>query len=170
MVMSRRTRNVLLFVLSAIVGMLLLSAFAYWWYGGNIKPSLDAQFMPTAQALIENPAPIPSFIWGILPEPGSIIEREERICITIDAPRLDISAYDFGDWTRFYINNERAPWTGVSMVGPLRPEGYYEMPQMCIWPPLEQGLHLFEIKIGTSVLVALNPRRARTYTWAYRVE
>ncbi len=167
---SRKTRNVLLLVLSAIVGMLLLSAFAYWWYGGNIKPSLDAQLVPTAQALMQNPAPIPSYIWGILPEPGSVIESEERVCLTIDAPKLDISAYDFGDWTRFYINGERAPWSGVSIVGPLLPEGAYEMPQTCIWPPLEKGLHLFEIKIGTSFIVALNPRQARSYTWAYLVE
>ena len=65
-----------------VIGLLL---FAEWVWGGSIKPSLDPQYIPTAEYLIQHPQPTPSFL-QIQHIPGTILGsrlgglRVEVIC------------------------------------------------------------------------------------------
>lgn len=167
----RKVRNIVLVVIGVPCSILfILLAFADWAWGGRVQTSLDAQYVPTAEALLQNPAGIPSFLRDIHPSPGSIIEAGQGICANVDVRRLSLSSRDIADWTRFYINGSRAPWSGVSLLGELSSAGTMEIAQFCTVPKLERGLHLIEIRVGTSIAALFNPAEARSYTWAYRVE
>src|SRR5262245_59467470 len=109
MVDRKMRKPIVISILFPCIVVLLMSACGNWWISGDIKPSLDTQYVPTAQTLIQNPSRRASFIRSIQPVPGSVIASGESVCVTFNTRYFDISNGEFGDWTRFYINNERAP-------------------------------------------------------------
>jgi hypothetical protein len=172
-VMSRKTRNILLIVLAVpILIVIVLLLFAEWMWGGRVQTSLDPQYVPTAQYLVEHPEPMPGFI-NVYPRPGSTIQSGDMLQAATNAYRLAASEDDIADWTRIYVNNVRLEnFRDVvrGMGGPLMPPDETYDPTFFFSPPLQPGFHLIEIRVGTSITALLNPSEARTYTWAYQVE
>ena len=170
--MSRNIRILILLVTIGIV-LFIFWEFVYpeWKWGGHLQTSLDAQYIPTAQALVQNVQPVPSFL-TISPAPGSVIETGEQINIGVYSGRLSTSSSDVFEWTRLYINGVRiAPDNyNAAFGGPLEPPYQLIEPSFYLSPELQPGFHLIEIRVGTSIMALLNPAEARSYTWAYQVE
>lgn len=169
----RKVRNIVLVVLGVPCSILfILLAFADWAWGGRVQPSLDAQYVPTAEYLIQNTVAIPTFI-DVRPPPGTTIESGETICVAVFVRRLSASEYDVAEWTHIYVNNQRISRSdyGVGTIGEVTPEGSVtNTVEFCFDPLLEKGLHVIEVQVASSVTALLNPAEARSYTWAYRVE
>jgi hypothetical protein len=169
--MLRIIRNVVLvFLAIPIIAIAVLLLYAEWIWGGRIQTSLDAQYVPTAQALVQNPVPTPSLI-HIEPAPGNVVESRQNICANVKAWELSVDSIDIGEWTRIYVNGSPAPDLIIGYVGELSSSlGAREIVQFCTSPELEDGLHIIEIRVGTSISALLNTAEARSYMWAYRVE
>jgi hypothetical protein len=170
--MSRRTSIPILIVFITIV-LFIIWAFVYpeWKWSGHLQSTLDALYVPTAQALVQNSEPIPSFL-TISPSPASVIEAGEQINIGVYSGRLSASSFDVFEWTRLYINGVRiAPDDyNAAFGGPLEPPYQLIEPSFYLSPELQPGFHLIEVRVGTSIMVLLNPSEARSYAWAYQVE
>lgn len=171
--MYRKPIKLILFVLGvSILVIFVLFIYPEWKWGGHVQPSLDQQYVPTAQALMENTPSVPNFL-SLYPSPGSVIQSGEEIFIDVYSERLSVSSHDVFEWTRIYINNVRiAPFkdVGATFGGALMLRGQNAEPVFSLRPKLSSGLHLFEIRVGTSINALLNPAEAHSYTWAYQVK
>ncbi|MBI1279540.1 MAG: hypothetical protein GC179_15545 [Anaerolineaceae bacterium] len=160
-----------------LAGLLL---FAQWVWGGSIKPSLDAQYVPTAEYLFEHPQSTPSFL-SIQPSPSTYVKNQTPFHITLSLGDsrfgckelcVDSDSHNAEDnyerWSNIFINNQRIPHLLIfaSSAGNL---GHYGL-TFNFNPELSSGLHLFRIEIGSSFNDFLNPDPKLRYEWAYRVE
>jgi hypothetical protein len=170
--MRRKIRNLVLAVLAVPVLIILVRVlYILWIWDGHLETSLNAQHIPTAQYLMQNPEPTPRFLY-IDPPPASTIKTGEEIFVATNPFRLSTTIADIAEWTQFFINNSRIGRSNYSwgIAGPLMPPDETYDPEYTFSPPLQPGLHLIEIRVGTSITVLLNPAEARSYMWAYRVE
>jgi hypothetical protein len=171
-------KRIILFLLAVpIVILLCLLLFADWaWGGGYIKSSLDSQYIPTAEHLIQNPISTPNSL-RVNPPPGSVMRAEDIIIVGVPTlPNAPLGSRDeIANWTHLFINNQRISRRdfGVGFIGGLFSDvpGYVrETTEFGFSPDLNPGVHIFEIRVGKSLTALLNPAEAYTYTWAYRVE
>ncbi len=155
----------------------LLILVALWLFtervwGGSVKPSLDAQYKPTAEYLLEHPQPIPSFM-GVA-KPGSTIAASSHVQVFVYYKEHR----DIVMWTRLFLNNQSLsagdadpfsiPALPLDMAKPER-----KLTLFIDFPlnnRLTPGLHLFRIQIGSSFNDFLNPDPKLSYEWACRVE
>lgn len=146
-------------------------------YGG-FQTSLDTEYLPTAEFLMQNPASTPQFINFINPLPGSTLGETTKFCagvipydIGIGTERSDISREDFPGgnvWgARVIVNHMPLPRDSVEMFMHAMPIQFrgslWAQVTICAAPPLENGLHLVEILIEDGQPIF-------TYTWAYRID
>jgi len=154
--------------------------FAEWAWGGSVKPSLDAQYVPTAEYLLQFPQPTPLFL-SINPPPSIQIPHQmsfnfslllgdkrfgcEQFCI-------DEVSWSGGEnyhrWSQIYLNNQRIARLDVfsSRAGNLGQHGL----MFNFNVNLLNGVHLFRIQIASSFNEFLHPDPNLSYEWAYRVE
>ena len=150
-----------------LVGLLL---FAEWAWGGSIKPSIDPQYVPTAEYLLQHPQSTPSFI-SVYPEPGSIVQRSQDISVVVV---LHANWSDIIQWTRLLLNGERIPGDYIRLTYPygLHVEKDFNAATFVPTVPetLTSGLHIFRVQVGSSFNDFLNPDPKLSYEWVYRVE
>jgi hypothetical protein len=171
-------KRIVLFLLAVpIVILLALLLFAEWAWGGYIKPTLDPQYIPTAEYLLQNPIPTPDFI-SVNPPPGSVVSAADSIIVHVPiSPNAPLGSKDeIANWTFTYLNRQRIPRSnfGVTFSTVYSSDGpgvvYIEYADFIFPLSLSPGLHILEIRVGKSVTVLFNPAEAYTYTWAYKVE
>jgi hypothetical protein len=155
-----------------ILCLVTLLLFAEWAYGGRLKAQLDPQYLSIAQQFLNEPQELPTFIESIEPLPGSTINRNCTVCITVNSNVIGLSSVDVSSWTRIFVNNQRLSVAeyGVLLGGLMTPEMPPSIPTFCLTPELDLGLQLFEIRIGQSVLDLITVNEDHNYTWSYRVE
>ncbi len=174
--MSRKLKWAILIAgLPVLVGT-LFSVYAQWAWGGHFQPTLDPQYVPTAQSLVQNPLPTLEYL-KIQPAPGSTIKQSDAIQFSIWflPDHITGTPKDVWTWSQVFVNNQRIDrlaW-GSSLVGTLSSDTSGIMRNLAGFsfvPQVEPGLHLFRIQIGTSIDVMFNPNPKSSYQWAYRVE
>jgi hypothetical protein len=151
-----------------LLGLLL---FAEWAWGGNIKPSLDPQYVPTAQYLLQHPQPTPSFL-QIKPIPGTILGSKLgslRIEVNLKADKSDTS-----QWSQIFLNGQRLSHLDItgSFPGglPAPNEKNFNTAYFLFYRTanLDSGPYLLRIQAGSSFNDFLNPDPKLSYEWAYR--
>jgi hypothetical protein len=125
-------------------------ALVYWAIGGYVKPSLEPEYIPTAEYLLENPFEQPR--WGYPSTDGLWTEIypfppiNDSICIDIASTYLD----DFSNlkWVELYINEQV-----VRRVYFDRMDVYLPPPNIdgihgyiCYEGHLDTGLHIIEFR------------------------
>src|SRR5690606_14982617 len=55
---------------------------------GYVQSQLDNSLLPTAETLLQHPAPLPMFVDAIIPSPGSAIASSEIVCVSLLPVRL----------------------------------------------------------------------------------
>ena len=111
-----------------------------------VKPSLDAEFIPTAEYLLKNPEPDSEFVR--LKVYGK--DYHATLCVYYSAPSR--FATDVGWWMEIYLNNERAdfPWS-IDMHGLQRAdEVRWDSSDRCTFQRLDSGIHLLEVRLKYS--------------------
>lgn len=159
---------VLLGVPILILTCLLL--FSEWAWGGQLQPSLKPHLIPTAEYLMQNLAPKPSWL-SINPPPNHVYSSSQNITLAVQITPNMGSGDDVRMWTRIFINGQRISQSmyGIVKCG-LVTEAMREEWCFIFTPELERGLYLMRIQVGASVGALLNPDLAYNYEWAYRVE
>lgn len=161
--------------LTAIPFVILLGLwlFGEWVWGGSVKTSLDAQYIPTAEYLLQHPQPTPSSM-QIYPNPGAILDSSDIVVMIL---AFELNKDGVEQWTQLFLNHQRIarsdidtpPGTGRYWSPGIMLMDYAEL----TFDPnnkLNSGLHLFRIQIGRSFNDFLNPDPKLSYEWAYRVE
>jgi hypothetical protein len=129
--------------------LLILTIFVlglvYWAFGGYVKPSLDTEYIPTAEYLLEHPIGMPNVEadnFTILIS-FSRISMGNQICFRA---LLD-TMQDFDNlmWAEIYINEQvvsrlNLEWIVVVEVEPLSAP-------ICIDGYLDTGLHIIEFRV-----------------------
>ena len=149
-----------------------LLSYAQWAWGGSIQTTLASQYIPTAEYLIRNPIPTPSFIQNIVPVPASIISTGDQIYITIDPHMLNKAASDISEWTRIFVNHQRLSSSdyGVALTGQLGEQKDNGTITFSLHPKLDSGLHIVEIRIGASISDLITLTQSLSYNWVYKVD
>jgi|SRR5689334_12221015 len=162
-------------LLIAIPLLILLSLwlFGEWAWGGSTKPSLDAQYIPTAEYLLEHPQPTPSFL-QINPVPGTKLASrlgDLRVEVNLGADKTGTT-----QWTQIFLNGQRLSHLDItgSFPGGLPAPNEKNFNTVYFYfyktTTVGSGLHLFRIQAGSSFYDLLNPDPKLSYEWAYRVE
>ena len=147
--------------------------FGEWAWGGSTKPSLDAQYIPTAAYLLQNPQSTPSFL-QIEPVPGTILGNRLstwRVEVNLGADKTGTT-----QWTQIFLNGQRLSHLDItgSFPGGLPAPNKKNFNTAYFYfyntATLESGLHLFRIQACSSFNDLLNPDPKLSYEWAYRVE
>lgn len=139
--------------------------------GGSIKPSLDAQYVPTAEYLLQHPQPIPSLII-VHPEPSTLLASSGTVSI---GAFLNDKIYSLSQWSQLFINNQKVSIDDIDVAFEYpdihsKKEVYVQYFYFYLYQRLDPGLHLFRIQIASSFGEFLNPDPNLSYEWAYRVE
>jgi hypothetical protein len=163
---------VLLFAIPFLI-LISLLLFAQWVWSGSIKPSLDPQFVPTAEYLLEHPQPTPSFL-SVSPAPA--LRMDNQLSALRIEVNLEANKFDTSQWTQIFLNGQRLEHldtTGSFPGGlPAPNEKNSNTAYFYIYhtATLHSGLYLLRIQAGSSFHDFLNPDPKLSYEWAYRVE
>jgi hypothetical protein len=134
---------------------LVLMAIQWLFWSGYVKPSLDAEFVPTAEFLLANPQPTPQFT-----QSGQLSVSDE-ICIAVVDSLYDGQSVSLF-WSEIIVNNQRVGQADLSLsvlttlLGVLR---------FCIANVLDSGIHIIEFKARGSQRQLLFSQQ-----WAIEVE
>ncbi|MBL8156234.1 MAG: hypothetical protein JNM70_18790 [Anaerolineae bacterium] len=141
-----------------------------WLNVGYFRRTLDPQLVPTAEYLLSNPLPTPSFVLAVQPPTGASIDRTQEICVSLlpggsngNADELRNAALG----TRIAINEQIIPVEAVRM------RMIYTMPGFliaCFHADVEPGIHLFAVEMRTSPVGMLGFGEVFSYAWSYRVK
>jgi hypothetical protein len=134
-----------------IVFKVLVSILVFWAIGGYVKPSLDPQYIPTAEYLLEN-----TQVYEEIP-PEVVATEYLTLNITLTHPNLTEGKVcfviysgleeDFShlSWAEIYINYQvvrryQWAWDG-RIVGTIQ-----SMSELCFNGHLNSGLHIIEFR------------------------
>jgi hypothetical protein len=169
----RRKTLLLMVVLILAAGCAAILNYLLWLNVGSFQCTLDAQYVPTAEYLMQNPLPTPQFIGFINPPIGSTITANQEVCLTL-YPRAYSASSDEGEENFVYAGNIRiAINMQVIPRDATREEWITTMPGMvhvCFNADVNSGLHIFQVEIRNSRFGAFGIGELITYQWAYRVE
>ena len=160
-----------LIVIFCIALFIAFTAYTLWLRQGR---SLSTELIPTAEALIQNSLPLPSFI-VINPHPGGNLAPDQRMCLSILGRGLLKSGERFTEFrvsiafnTFLYINNRSVspaetsyPLGGFNSMYPGPENGTV---YLCYNLDLEKGVHLGEVTTKNSSGTELS------YKWAFYVQ
>jgi hypothetical protein len=157
-------RSCLAFLLyPLIVFKVLVSILVFWAIGGYVKPSLDPQYIPTAEYLLENPIeePIAELPIEELTE-ENFIENMLALHVRFSATRstenrlcFHVSSGSMGDfynlrWAELYINEQV-----VNRYNLVLPREIFTSNPAHAYPcydgHLESGLHIIEFRAKESL-------------------
>lgn len=146
---------------------------------GYVQSQLDNSLIPTAETLLQHPAPLPMFVDAIIPSPGSAIASPQNVCVSLLPGGLTPDGDSSNDSLRnavgsleIFVNDSRLPRDiiNVSMLGILtmtddgRLTGRVDS---CFELRLEQGHHLFELRVSSSPFGIFGLDVFQSYRWAY---
>ncbi len=77
--------------------------FGEWAWGGSTKPSLDVQYIPTAEYLLQHPQPTPSSML-IKPDPSTILASSDTIAVIL---AFELNKEGVEQWTQLFLNHQR---------------------------------------------------------------
>jgi hypothetical protein len=122
--------------------------FVYWAIGGYVKPSLDPQYIPTAEFLLENSIereePIESIVEDLrlYARLGVRTYTSNKICLTVIA--MNENDYDNLYWSELFINEQIVSRFRYDVEGV-----YLSLPSFsgfCFNGHLDTGLHIIEFR------------------------
>lgn len=152
----------LMFALVAMLVAIWMIGFSLWFNAGSVKPSLDAEYVPTAEYLLDNPYEEPPTTFGELNiELLEIDFSNELICFTIwGSSQAD---FDRANLLEVFINEQ--------LAARLRPDSLIltSLPAQkpfCINGILESGLHIIEVRAYKDMFFQAN----YVHRWAIEVE
>lgn len=123
---------------------LLVVGLIYWAIGGYVKPSLDAQYIPTAEYLLENPIELPQTDeLGLNISFSLNMSFNNLLCFIVSSSIVT----DFPNlrWSEIHINAQVV--SRVQLDAPYVFHHY--MPSdtvLCIKGYLNSGLHIIEFR------------------------
>ena len=131
-----------------VIMMCMFIAFANWAWGGyiNIKSSLDTEYIPTAEYLLENPVEIPypdSFPYDFRVWANIQFTSSERLCF--DVVSMDDQDFLNLDWAEVYVNEQivsRYHWHWSDFIWTTMPAHSI----VCTSVHLESGIHIIEFR------------------------
>jgi hypothetical protein len=142
--------------------------------GCAVQP--DSRLIPTAQYLAQNPMPLPDFVAGIDPAPGSVVLPSSEICVTLYTGAILEKGDTAGSLrnqivtnTEFLINNQKlSPFVFVRHEYPAVLVQIIDgvgtsIITSCFTPDLAQGSHLITVNTLSS------SGKLYTYSWALEI-
>jgi hypothetical protein len=170
--MRRKTLFLIAFLI-LVFGCIAILDYPLWLNVGSFQRTLDTQYVPTAEYLMQNPLPTPWFIGFIDPPIGSTITANQEVYLAMFPHDYNTSG-DEGEEIllntsniRIAINMQVIPWNAT------RVEFIDTMPgvvRICFNADVNRGLHIFQLEIRNSRFGAFGIGELITYRWAYRVE
>jgi hypothetical protein len=148
-------RSCLIFSLYPLIILTVLGiGLAYWAFGGYVKSSLDPQYIPTAEYLLENQIKRETSIH--LLEDGDLelyasldvnLTTSNEICLTVIS--MDDEDFDYLYLAELYINEQvvsrfRYEVEGVALSLPA-------FSDFCFNGHLDSGLHIIEFRAKESL-------------------
>jgi hypothetical protein len=113
--------------------------WVYWMFGGYVKSSLDSEYIPTAEYLLENPVEEGDFSLRVVYN-NSFGPPDTNICIAVRASSREF--LNTITWSDLYINEQIVGhyYDGQNYIEDE--SGIYR--SFCVSGHLESGLHIFE--------------------------
>jgi hypothetical protein len=184
MLSSRRLKIIIIVLIIIailpIVGILTLHWMINMVQAGNFEPVLNARLLPTAEALLSNPLPQPSFITEIYPSPGIIHDRS-GFCVEIaellfrsEGETEDDNVRHLIPATRLLINGQRLAVSDakahfIELSVRLDNGDHSLVYVLCSPVSLPSGIHLFEVQIRNHLLGFIDIGPLSSYQWAYQI-
>ena len=169
-----------LFLLCILTTILVLIYPVWIDAGAFFKHQLDAEFVPTAEYVLQHPIPTPEFIEGISPPIGTTLEGTQQVCIGIlpgalsdKGETLELETNVAGS-LRIVINNQVIPRDAVRigmarMIYPLGGDRFSDLMSACFTPELDTGIHLFRVEMHNSPSGIFGSGDYFSYSWVYQV-
>ncbi|MEO8607743.1 MAG: hypothetical protein ABI690_07685 [Chloroflexota bacterium] len=143
--------------------------------GCAIQP--DSALIPTAKYLAQNPIPLPNFVAGIDPAPGTVVTPSSEICVTLYTGAI----FEKGDTaeslqkqmrttTQFLINNQNLPphvfvrYMIPAILGEIIDGVGTGWITFCFTPDLARGSHLVTVNTVSS------SGKLYAYSWALEIK
>lgn len=164
-------RSCLIFSLYPLLILTLFGiGLVYWAIGGYVKPSLDPQYIPTAEYLREHPFQDPEWGWPstiddlwmeIYPNPP----MNDRVCIYVASNHLE--DFDNLKWLEIFINEQvvrRVYFERIDIdYPPPNIDGYSS--GICYKGHLDSGLHIIELRAKENLFA----EPYSIYRWAIEI-
>ncbi len=174
--MNRKLKFLFLVSLGGAIGVFSLGVVIFNWtlYGGYIRDTLPAEYVSTAEYLVQNPQTMPSVIRTITPRRGSSLKQLNEICITFNSQIAAARSLAL-PLTRIFLNNQpvsMAESDDLEITTSYEPVAKYEMVDLvyCLSVDLKQGYHLVKVQLANSLFDVFFSKSTESYEWAYRVD
>jgi hypothetical protein len=154
-------RSCLIFSLYPLLILTVIACgIVYWAIGGYVKPSLDPQYIPTAEYLLENTIVYQDIPPEILATEPFLSLRVNLMDSSFSEGQVCFAVYfgfdeDFLNlrWSEIYINEQT-----VKRFHPNPPEGALDsipaLTYLCVDGHLDSGLHIIEFRAKESIFAA----------------